>query len=415
LKNNIAYDKIFIGEIMERVIMHIDVNNAFLSWTAVYLLNNGSKYDIRNSYAVIGGDEKARRGIVLAKSMPAKKLGVVTGETLYSARKKCPVLKAYPMNYPFYQEMSNKLFNLIRKYSPDIEIASIDECYLDYTKVKNLYGEPYEFALKLKKEVNETLGFTINIGIANNKLCAKMASDFTKPNKIHTLYMNEIEEKMWPLKVGELFGIGKKTKEKLEKININTIYDLAHADPQKLYPYFKNQAKSMIDWANGIDNSEVISDIIAPKGISNEITLDHDISDKTKLQEYLLFLSEKVGIRIRKENKYAYVVAVIIKDKYFKRRTHQKKLDKPISLSKDIYEVSKEILNEMWNEDSVRLIGIRLDKLTEKRVIQASLFDTIDNEVKDTTLEKTLDNLKDKFGVSVIKRASLKNKKDVKK
>jgi DNA polymerase-4 len=311
--------------------------------------------------------------------------------------------------------MSNKLFNLIRKYSPDIEIASIDECYLDYTKVKNLYGEPYEFALKLKKEVNETLGFTINIGIANNKLCAKMASDFTKPNKIHTLYMNEIEEKMWPLKVGELFGIGKKTKEKLEKININTIYDLAHADPQKLYPYFKNQAKSMIDWANGIDNSEVISDIIAPKGISNEITLDHDISDKTKLQEYLLFLSEKVGIRIRKENKYAYVVAVIIKDKYFKRRTHQKKLDKPISLSKDIYEVSKEILNEMWNEDSVRLIGIRLDKLTEKRVIQASLFDTIDNEVKDTTLEKTLDNLKDKFGVSVIKRASLKNKKDVKK
>jgi DNA polymerase-4 len=415
LKNNIAYDKIFIGEIMERVIMHIDVNNAFLSWTAVYLLNNGSKYDIRNSYAVIGGDEKARRGIVLAKSMPAKKLGVVTGETLYSARKKCPVLKAYPMNYPFYQEMSNKLFNLIRKYSPDIEIASIDECYLDYTKVKNLYGEPYEFALKLKKEVNETLGFTINIGIANNKLCAKMASDFSKPNKIHTLYMNEIEEKMWPLKVGELFGIGKKTKEKLEKININTIYDLAHADQKKLYPYFKNQAKSMIDWANGIDNSEVISDIIAPKGISNEITLDHDISDKTKLQEYLLFLSEKVGIRIRKENKYAYVVAVIIKDKYFKRRTHQKKLDKPISLSKDIYEVSKEILNEMWNEDSVRLIGIRLDKLTEKRVIQASLFDTIDNEVKDTTLEKTLDNLKDKFGVSVIKRASLKNKKDVKK
>lgn len=400
---------------MERIIMHIDVNNAFLSWTAVYLLNNGSKYDIRNSYAVIGGDEKARRGVVLAKSMPAKKLGVITGETLYSARKKCPILKTYPMNYPFYQEMSNKLFNLIRNYSPDIEIASIDECYLDYTKVKSLYGNPYEFALKLQNEVNDTLGFTINIGIANNKLCAKMASDFSKPNKIHTLYMNEIEDKMWPLKVGELFGIGKKTKEKLESININTIYDLAHADQNVLYPFFKNQAKPMIDWANGIDNSEVVSDITSPKGISNEITLDHDISDKYKLQEYLLFLSEKVGVRIRKEKKYAYVVAVIIKDKYFKRRTHQKKLDKPISLSKDIYEVSKEILNEMWNDDSVRLIGIRLDKLTEKRVIQTSLFDTIEEEVKDNALEQTLDNLKDKFGVSVIKRASLKNKKDVKK
>ena len=171
--------------------MHIDVNNAFLSWTAIDLLNKGSKYDIRNSYAVIGGDEKARKGIVLAKSNPAKKLGVVTGEPLYQARKKCRALKTYPMNYPFYQKMSSKLFHLIRKYTPDIEIASIDECYLDYTKVKKLYGDPYEFAKKLQKEINDTLKFTVNIGIANNKLCAKMASDFSKPNKIHTLYKEE--------------------------------------------------------------------------------------------------------------------------------------------------------------------------------------------------------------------------------
>lgn len=399
---------------MDRIIMHIDVNNAFLSWTAVDLLNKGSKYDIRNSYAVIGGDEKARKGIVLAKSNPAKKLGVVTGEPLYQARKKCRALKTYPMNYPFYQKMSSKLFHLIRKYTLDIEIASIDECYLDYTKVKKLYGDPYEFAKKLQMEINDTLKFTVNIGIANNKLCAKMASDFSKPNKIHTLYKEEIKNKMWPLPIGDLFGIGKKTTEKLLKLNIQTIGDLANSSSSKLYQYFKNQAIVMIDWANGIDDSEVVSEESVPKGISNEITLETDISDQSKLNEHLLFLSEKVGLRLRKENKFAYVVAVILKDKYFKRRTHQKKLENPISTSKEIFEISKQILNEMWNNDSVRLIGIRLDKLTEKVVIQTSLFDTIEEDKNDVTLEKTLDRLKEKYGTKIISRASLKDKKDVK-
>ena len=181
---------------MENIIFHIDVNNAFLSWTAVKLLNSGYKYDIRNSYAIIGGDESGRHGIVLAKSTPAKKLGIKTAETIYSAKKKCRVLKVYPPDYELYRRMSKSLFNLLSKYTCDIEIASIDECYLDYGKVKNLYGDEILFAEKLKKEIYDTLGFTVNIGIANNKLCAKMASDFSKPNKIHTLYKSEIETKI---------------------------------------------------------------------------------------------------------------------------------------------------------------------------------------------------------------------------
>ena len=183
--------------------MHIDVNNAFLSWSAVLMLKDGYKYDIRNSYAVIGGDEDSRRGIVLAKSMPAKKRGVVTGETLYSARKKCPALKSYPPNYNFYKKMSDSMFALIKKYTPDVEQMSIDECFLDYTPVKHLYGDERQFAYRLKKEIYDTLGFTVNIGIANNKLCAKMASDFSKPYKVHTLYKNEVQDKMWPLQVDE--------------------------------------------------------------------------------------------------------------------------------------------------------------------------------------------------------------------
>ena len=290
---------------MERIIFHIDVNNAFLSWTALDLLNQGYKYDIRDSYAVIGGDPMMRKGIVLAKSNACKKLGIYTSMTLYEAKKKCSVLKIYPPNYKLYSEMSNKLFDLLSKYTPDIEIASIDECYLDYGKVKSLYGDEYEFATKLQKEIYETLKFTVNIGIANNKLCAKMASDFSKPNKIHTLYTNEVESKMYPLPINDLFMIGKKTSEKLMNLGIKTIGDLANFPYDKLYPHFKNQAKFLINQARGIDDSIVDSETFIPKGISNEITLEKDITIKEELYPYLMSICEAISIRLRRQKKYA--------------------------------------------------------------------------------------------------------------
>ena len=399
---------------MERIIFHIDVNNAFLSWSAIDLLNRGYQYDIRNSYAVIGGDEKARHGIVLAKSNAAKKMGIKTADTLYSARKKCPALRVYPSNYAFYKEMSHKLFELLNKYSPDIEIASIDECYLDYGKVKNLYGDELEFAKKIQKEIYDTLGYTVNIGIANNKLCAKMASDFSKPYKIHTLYKEEIEEKMWPLSVDELFGIGKKTAPKLHELGIHTIGDLARTDCIKLEKYFKNSAVNMIKSANGIDDSKVISDEGEPESIGNEITLDRDIKNKLELKKYLLGLSENVALRLRKEKKYAYVVAVILKDNYFRRKSHQKKLKNATNITSEIYEIACEILDEMEIE-SVRLIGIRLDQLKDISNHQVSLFEDIKEREENKELEQTVDELKNKFGISIIKKASLLEQKIDKK
>ena len=327
--------------------MHIDVNNAFLSWTAVLYLKQGMKVDIRNTYAVIGGDEKARHGIVLAKSMPAKKRGVVTAETLFSAKKKCPNLKVYSPNYNFYKKMSDSMLNLIRKYSPDIEQMSIDECFLDYTPVKHLYGDEVEFAYKLKKEIYDTLGFTVNVGIGNHKLCAKMASDFSKPYKVHTLFDYEVEKKMWPLKVDDLFGIGKKTAIKLHNLNINTIYDLAHTDRNYLYKYFKNQASDMIDAANGKGSDMVVSEESVPKGIGNETTLNHNISNREELEPYLLALSENVAIRLRRQKKYASVVVVTLKDKFFKRMSHQKKLVNATNLTEEIYKTACEILFDM--------------------------------------------------------------------
>lgn len=389
--------------------MHIDVNNAFLSWSAIDLLNKGYKYDIRNSYAVIGGDEKKRSGIVLAKSTSAKKLGIVTAETLYSARKKCKVLKVYPPNFKFYNEMSNKFFSLLRKYTPDIEIASIDECYLDYGKVKSLYGDEVAFAYKIKDEIKNTLGFTVNIGIANNKLCAKMASDFSKPDKVHTLYENEVKEKMYPLDVGDLFGIGKRTVPKLNSLGIYKISDLALADPVMLEKYFKNQAYVMIKSANGIDDSIVDSNEYHPSCIGNEITLPHNISSKREAYDKLLILSEYVSKRLRKEEKYASVVCVTIKDEFLKRRSHQKKLLNETNIEKEIYKTACMIFDEFWNGENIRLIGIRLDGLTLSKKYQGSIFENVEKREHDEKIDKLIDNINFKFGKNTIKKAGIDN------
>ena len=389
--------------------MHIDVNNAFLSWTAVDYLKNGFKVDIRNTYAVIGGDEKTRNGIVLAKSTPAKKLGIVTAETLYSARKKCKNLAVYPPNFKVYQEMHNSFLKILLEYSPDIEVASIDECYLDYGKIKRLQGDEIKFAYMLKDRIKNELGFTVNIGIANNKLCAKMASDFTKPDKVHTLYMHEIKEKMWPLKVGELFGIGKQTVPKLNAIGIETICDLANYDAFLLSKYFKNQARKMIEIANGIDDSIVDSSEYIPKGIGHEITLDHDVNNKEELYKSLFVLSEMVGTRLRKQNSKANVVCVVLKDIFFKRKSRQRKIKNATNITSEIYEISKSILDEMHDNEYIRLIGIRLDDLTNDVLYQTSLFDDVEKHDREEKIDKVIDEINNKLGKGTIKKASLFN------
>ena len=240
-----------------------------------------------------------------------------------------------------------------------------------------------------------------------------MASDFTKPNKIHTLYDYEIKEKMWPLDVGELFMVGKKTAEKLKIMNINTIGKLANTEPIRLYPMFKNQAKFLVDIANGIDNSAVDSSSYEAKGISNEITLEKDYSNYKELESFLLALCDKVSLRLRKLNKSASVVAVILKDNTFKRRTHQKKLDYPTNTTDEIFEVAKIILKEMQNDDEIRLIGLRLDDLSVCNIRQISLFNNSLND--DSKLDKTIDKLKEKYGTNILFKAGsvkLKNKKE---
>ena len=390
--------------------MHIDVNNAFLSWSAIYLLKKGHPYDIRYAEAIIAGDENKRHGIVLAKSMVAKSRGVKTAETIKEARRKCKHLEVYPPNFKFYKYMSNKMFELISKYTNDIEILSIDECFIDYTKIKNLYGPEIEFAYKLKKEIKNTLGFTVNIGVANNKLCAKMASDFLKPDKVHTLFKDEIESKMYPLPIGDLFGIGKKTALKLKSININTIKDLANADINILSKYFKNQASKMIDSAHGISSSEIISKKREAQSISKATTLPYNLNTIEEINKVIYKLVESISNTLKKQNKYASVVGVQLKDKNFKTYSHQKKLTNASNNIEDIYRTAKVILKEMYKEDAIRLVGVSINKLVSKNNYQISMFENIEKKELDNKLDKVIDEINNTYGNIVVSKAMKKEK-----
>ena len=393
---------------MEKQILHVDVNNAFLSWTAVEMLKNGSDIDIREIPAIIGGDETKRSGIVLAKSMKAKECGIKTAQTIYQARAKCPGLKIYPSNFKIYKQYSNKLYELLLQYTDKIERFSIDECFLDMTNY--LMQDTLENKAKeISRRVKEELGFTVNIGIAPNKLLAKMASDFTKPDRIHTLYKEEIPTKMWPLPVSELFMLGKKTVPKLYNMQIKTIGDLAKTSKETLSKKFGKHGIQMWEYANGIDNSEVQYKKEKPKGIGNSITLPENVEQIEKLEKILLALAEQVTYRLRKHKMLAKTVNVQLRTNNFEDTSHQGKLDNPTATTKEIYEKAKKLLNQMYHKPmKIRLIGLRVDNLIEKENMQISLFQEPKND-KQEKLDKVVDELKNKYGYNKITRAGKMN------
>ena len=394
---------------MERQILHVDVNNAFLSWLAVYKLNNGEKIDIREQVAVIGGDETKRSGIVLAKSQKAKQFGIVTGETLYSARSKCKNVQVYQGDFKIYREYSNKLFQLLSEYTDKIERFSIDECFLDMTQyLRN--DTLINREMEINKRVKEELGFTVNIGVSHNKLLAKMASDFTKPDKVHTLFENEIPKKMWKLPISELFMLGRKTVPKLYNMNIKTIGDLAHVNQNLLVKKFGKHGKMMWEYANGIDNSEVQYIKEKPKSIGNSVTLPIDLIEKEKIEEILLTLTEQVAYRLRKQDLLANSVSIQLRTKNFEDFSHQTKLDCSTASTKEIMKKAKQLLTEKFkNGMAIRLVGLRVDNLVSKEELQISLFQNTEEHQKQEKLDKVIDKLNEKYGGNSITRAGKMN------
>lgn len=400
-----------MSKFKEKLIFHIDVNSAFLSWSATDKLRQGEDLDLREIAAVIGGDEESRRGVVLAKSMAAKKFGIVTGESLFTARKKCGNLVVISPDFRLYERCSRDMREIFRDYTPYVEKVSIDECFLDVTSYNTSKEAALALACDIKDRIKEELGFTVNIGISDVRLLAKMASDFEKPDKIHTLFKNEIQKKMWHLQVGELFMVGRRTVPRLNNLNIFTIGDLAQYDVEILQYHFKSSGLMMWKYANGIDNSEVKSNRDELKGISNSTTLSDDIQSKSEAYKVLLTLVEHTATRLRNIRKCCYCISVTIRNGEFVDYSRSKTLSNATDSTEEILETVKKLFNELWKGEPIRLLGVSLNNLCEDNFKQMSIFDVGSvHDEKQRALDKTMDNLRRKYGeTAVLKSVLLKN------
>lgn len=406
---------------MRRTIFHIDVNSAYLSWTAVEQLKNGAKLDIRTVPAIIGGDKESRHGVVLAKSLSAKKFGVRTGEPVVNARRKCPNLHMEPPDHALYREYSGRLMDFLHTYTEEIEQVSVDECYMDFTGIAKRYVSPVAAAFEIKDRVYEKFGFTVNIGISSNKLLAKMASDFEKPNRVHTLFPEEIQAKMWPLPVSELFMAGRASVEKMQKLEIQTIGDLAQTDPAILELHLKSHGRMLWEFANGLDDSPVQSEEMAAKGIGNSTTLTKDVMTEEEAKRVLLALAQSVGRRLRKAGQKAGMVSVEIKYSTFQTASHQKQLVRATDADAVIYDAACQLFAELWSQEPIRLLGIRTSKLSDAgEPEQISLFDAefakeqkkrVQMSEKHRKLNKAMEEIRQRYGSDAVMKATELEKK----
>ena len=390
----------------KKVIFHIDVNNAFLSWESVYRMTvENEEEDLRRIPSIVGGDREKRHGVVLAKSTPAKKYGIVTGEPITQALQKCPKLRVVPARHSIYEYYSSKFMTVLKEYSPVVEQYSIDEAFMDMTGMEQLFGKPLECAYRLKDRIKEEFGFTVNVGISTNHLLAKMAGDLKKPDMVHTLYPEEIEEKMWPLSVEDLFFVGKATAAKLHTLGIHTIGDLAKSNREMLHQHLKSTGDTIWKFANGIDEGVSARKGGEAKGYSNETTIDHDVTKKEEAEEILLSLVEKVSCRLRADGKKAEVVSVGIKDAWFVSSSHQCVLPNPTAGTRELYQHACRLLSEFWDGKPIRLLSFYVSRLTEEEGRQLSLFDTNDYE-KQEKADAAMDAIRERFGAGAIKRAA---------
>ena len=390
-----------------RVIFHIDVNSAYLSWEAVYGISvRKDEVDLREVPSIIGGDESKRRGIVLAASIPAKKKGIRTAKTVREALNKCPDLIIRPPCHGLYEKFSEAFLKEALEFSPVLEKFSIDEVFLDMTETAGQYESPYEAACLLKDRIYEKLGFTVNIGVAPNKLLAKMASDFEKPNKVHTLFQEEIPAKMWPLPVENLFSVGPATKKKLHNLGIRTIGELAHMNPELLKSHIGNKHGMLIyEYANGIDRAPVEAGQADSKGYGNSVTLPSDVDSLEESDVVLLSLAESVASRLRADRVKTSCITVEIKDCHFRRSSHQRKLSVPTDITDEIVQAAKKLYRECFRGVSVRLIGLRATDISSVEFSQMDLFGDQKKE-KLRRLDQSIDAIRNRYGRDAVQRAT---------
>jgi DNA polymerase-4 len=394
------------------LIFHIDVNSAFLSWEAVDRLKvSPEEVDLRTIPSAIGGDAKKRHGIILAKSTPAKKYNVQTAETISSALKKCPSLFIVPPRPNIYSIYSKQFISLLSEYSPVIEQTSIDEAFCDMTGTEKLFGETLYVANTIKDRIKNELHFTVNIGISSNKLLAKMASDFEKPDKIHTLFPNEIEKKMWPLPVRNLLYVGKVTENKLNGLGIDTIGKLANTDVKTLRRFFKNQAETLHNYANGIDMNFVDNTPRDNSSYSHSTTMSHDVTNPNEAKHVLLSLCEKVSYRLRLDHVMAECISVEITNCYFEHSCRQITILSSTNITNEIFITACDLFDKLWDGSPIRLLGVKASKVITAKTQQLNLFD-LNQNVKLSKLDVAIDEIRNRYGNQSVIRASFLDNKD---
>ena len=391
----------------ERLIFHVDVNSAFLSWEATERLRRGDSLDLRTIPSCIGGNPDSRISIVSAKSIPAKKYGITTGEPVSMALRKCPELVVVEPDFSLYKRMSRTFKAILQEYTPVMESFSIDEVFMDMTGMEKLYPDPISLAHTMKDRIRDELGFTVNVGIGRNKLCAKMASDLEKPDKVHTLFPDEIESKMWPLPVGELFGCGKSTAEKLRELHLQTIGALAGMDKGFLKQRFgEKTALYLHNAANGIDESEVSDTVHEAKSYSVETTTEEDLTNIESICHLLKAQVDEVGFRLRSDDVKARCITVSFRTKDFKRKSHGRTQDVATDITDEIYSIATDLMREAWKGEPVRLVSVSASEIDTEGYEQMSLIGNDDRE-KQKRLDRALDDIRNRYGKGSIVRAGI--------
>ena len=393
----------------QRVIFHVDANSAFLSWSAAYRVKVlGETEDLRDIPSVVAGDKESRHSIILARSTPAKKLGIQTGEPLFQALEKCPQLKVVPPDYPLYVEASRHFVEMLRQFSPQVQQYSIDEAWVDMTGTERIFGSPRLAAEKMRQRINDELGFTVNIGISSNKLLAKMAGDFEKPNKVHTLFPEEMEEKMWPLPVRDLFLVGPATERKLKVYGIYTIGDLAKADVSILRRRLGKHGETIWHFANGRNADAVTPEPQENKGYGNSVTTPKDVVTTEHAHQVLLSLCETVAARMRKDGKCGSCISIHLRTNDFSHASHQTVLLGATNITGEIFEAACKVFDELWDRVTpLRQLGVQMTRLSTEPYQQYDLFSGVSPQryERKIKLDETVDALRDKFGEEIIRRA----------
>ena len=393
----------------QRVIFHVDANSAFLSWSAAYRVKVlGEETDLREVPSVVAGDKVSRHSIILAKSIPAKKYGIQTGEPLFQALEKCPELVVIPPDYGLYVQASRHFVDMLREFSPAVEQYSIDEAWVDMTGTQRLWGPPRLAAELMRRRINEELGFTVNIGISSNKLLAKMAGDFEKPNKVHTLFPEEMEEKFFPLPVRDLFLVGAKTERKLQTLGIYTIGDLASADVRVLKKRLGKQGELLWHFANGRNADAVTPEPAENKGYGNATTTSHDVVTREEAYQVLLSLCETVATRLRKDGKCGSCVSIHLRTNEFRHFSHQCVLHGATNITSEIFEAACRLFDEAWDGITpMRQLGVQITRLSGEPYQQFDFFSGLSpvQFERKLRLDETVDALRDKYGEDIIRRA----------